>query len=130
MTMGHDMQTPLKKVRGLGAARDGTEHFWHQRLTAALNIPLVLILFGVMAAMFGTGFEGSRAILANPFIGLLLAAAVINIAWHMKLGMQMVIEDYVSGDGMKALALLANNAYCAAIALVTLYALIKLALLG
>ena len=130
MTMQNDMRTPLKKVRGLGAARDGTDHFWHQRLTAALNVPLTLILFGVIAATFGLGFEGTRALLANPFIGLLLAAAVINMAWHMKLGMQMVIEDYVTGEGIKILALLANNAYCVAVALIALYALIKLALLG
>ncbi|MCP1199201.1 succinate dehydrogenase, hydrophobic membrane anchor protein [Notoacmeibacter sp. MSK16QG-6] len=130
MTIQNDMRTPLKKVRGLGAARDGTEHFWHQRLTAALNIPLTFILFGVVAATFGLGFEETRALFANPIIGLLLAAAIINIAWHMKLGMQMVIEDYVHSDGMKALLLLANNAYCAAVALIALYALIKLALLG
>lgn len=130
MAMQNDMRTPLKKVRGLGAARDGTEHFWHQRLTAALNVPLILILFGVIAAMFGLGFEESRALLANPFIGILLAAAFLNIAWHMKLGMQMVIEDYVHSDVAKALLLLANNAYCAAVALIALYALIKLALLG
>ncbi len=130
MTMQNDMRTPLKKVRGLGAARDGTEHFWHQRLTAALNPILTLVIFGVIAAAFGLDGDETRSMLANPFIGLLLAAAVINIAWHMKLGMQMVIEDYVDGDGMKALALLANNAYCAAVALIALYALIKLALLG
>ncbi|RLQ89076.1 succinate dehydrogenase, hydrophobic membrane anchor protein [Notoacmeibacter ruber] len=130
MTIQNDMRTPLKKVRGLGASRAGTEHFWHQRLTAALNVPLILFLFGVIASMFGLGFEESRALLANPFVGLLLAAAIINIAWHMKLGMQMVIEDYIHTDGIKALALLANNAYCVAVVLVALYALIKLALLG
>ena len=63
-----DMRTPLNKVRGLGSAREGTEHFWRQRLTAIANVPLVLFFVGLLVSLNGAGYAEVRATLANPLV--------------------------------------------------------------
>ena len=98
-----DMRTPLGKVRGLGSAKDGTEHFWRQRVTAVANVPLMIFFIGLIIALNGAGYEDVRAALSNPFVALLTMGALLSALYHMKLGMQVVIEDYVHADGWKFL---------------------------
>jgi succinate dehydrogenase / fumarate reductase, membrane anchor subunit len=94
-----DMRTPLGRVRGLGSAREGTIHFWRQRLTAIANVPLVLFMVGLMVALVGAPYEDVRATLANPFVTLVVILFLVSVLYHMKLGMQIVIEDYVQREG-------------------------------
>jgi succinate dehydrogenase / fumarate reductase membrane anchor subunit len=123
-----DMRTPLGKVRGLGSAREGTMHFWRQRLTAVANIPLVLFLVGLLISLNGASYAETRTALANPFVALMLALAMFSMLYHMRLGMQIVIEDYVHGEGTKLALLMLNTFFAFAVGAVAAFALLKLAL--
>ncbi|MBZ0164863.1 MAG: succinate dehydrogenase, hydrophobic membrane anchor protein [Notoacmeibacter sp.] len=122
-----DMRTPLAKVRGLGSAKNGTSHFWHQRLTSVANIPLTIFFVVLIIALSGASYGEVRAALANPFVSLLTIAALLSVSWHMKLGMQVVIEDYVHGEGAKLVLLMLNSFFTGAVALISVFALLKLA---
>ena len=126
----NSMLTPLKKVRGLGSAREGTMHFWRQRLTALANVPLTLFFVGLLIALNGQDFEYTRSVLGNPFVALMLALMVISGLVHMRLGMQVVIEDYVHGEGAKLVCLVLNTFFTVAVGAMALFALIRLALGG
>jgi succinate dehydrogenase / fumarate reductase, membrane anchor subunit len=120
------MRSDLGKVRGLGAAHDGTSHFWMQRVTAIANLPLVIYLVYFITAHVGHPRVDVVASLKNPFCAIALALGVISIFWHMKLGLQMVIEDYVHSPVLKIVALLANSFYAFGLAGLALYAILKM----
>ena len=96
------MVTPLRRVRHLGAAHDGTAHFWRQRLTAAANLPLVIAFVILIATLVGRPYAEVVAVLASPFVALLLVLMVISISIHMRIGMQVIIEDYVHSERAEA----------------------------
>jgi len=120
------MRSELGKVRGLGAARDGTQHFWMQRVTAMANLPLVIYLVYFIVSHVGHSRADVIASIKNPFCAIGLSLAVISMFWHMKLGLQMVIEDYVHHPIVKILALLANTFYAFGLAGLALYAILKM----
>lgn len=120
------MRTPLGQVRGLGAAKSGTEHFWLQRLTAVANLPLTLVFVGVVIALSGSSHAGATAILGNPWIAILLLLFVLAGAVHMKIGMQVIIEDYVHDDLWKLAALMANAFFAIVVGLASAFALLKI----
>ena len=120
------LRTPLSKVRGLGSAKDGTEHFWHQRVTAIANIPLILGFALVLVNAVGKSHAEVAALLGSPFVVILLLLMIVSITWHMRLGMQVIIEDYVSSEGRKIAALLLNNLFCITMAVAGGYAILKL----
>ncbi len=121
-----DYRTPLNKVRGLGSAKDGTEHFWRQRLTALANIPLLLFFIGFVVSMRGASQAELVAAVGHPITAVVLIAVLISGLFHMKLGMQVVIEDYVHGEGTKIICLLLNNLFVSAIGLITVFAILKM----
>jgi succinate dehydrogenase / fumarate reductase membrane anchor subunit len=121
------MATPLKRVRGLGAAHGGTETFWRQRVTAIANIPLVLFLILSIVSHVGSGYDEVRAYLAQPIVALLLLALVISAAIHMRIGLKEIIEDYVHG-GCKVVAILLATFFAAGAGLACVVAILKIGL--
>jgi succinate dehydrogenase / fumarate reductase membrane anchor subunit len=121
------MTTPLKRVRGLGAARSGTETFWRQRMTAVANIPLVIFLIYTVVIHVGAPYAEVRGYLERPLVALALLALVISAAIHMRIGLKEIIEDYVHG-GMKVVAILLATFFAAGVGLASAVALIKIAL--
>jgi len=121
------MATPLKRVRGLGAARSGTETFWRQRVTAVANIPLVIFLILTIVTHIGADYSAVRAYIAQPIVAILLLALVINAAIHMRIGLKEIIEDYVHGGGKIVASLLATF-FAAGVGLASVYAIIRIGL--
>lgn len=124
------MRTALGKVRGLGSARDGTGHFWHQRLTSLANIPLTIFLVYVVIANLGASYAETIAVLSNPLVATALLALIISGCYHMALGMQVIIEDYVHSEIVKILTIAANNFFAVAVGLAAAIAVLKLTIGG
>jgi succinate dehydrogenase / fumarate reductase, membrane anchor subunit len=120
------MKTPLKKVRGLGSAKSGTEHFWHQRVTALANIPLLLFLVWFVISHLGASRADMIASIKNPLVAVALLLTLLSVMWHMRLGLQVVIEDYVSSEGRKMALLLLNTFFTLALGLSGAYAILKM----
>jgi succinate dehydrogenase / fumarate reductase, membrane anchor subunit len=120
------MRTPYKDVEGLGSAKSGTEHFWQQRVTAIANLPLIIFLVWFVISHLDAMRSDVVASVHNPFIGILLALSFISILWHMRLGMQVVIEDYVHGHGAKLALVLLNSFFTAALGVAALSAILKM----
>ena len=124
----HKMRTPLARVRGLGSAKEGADHFWKQRVTAFSNIFLVLFLAGLMVSLAGADYAVVRKTLSKPLISLLLLLLVLSGVHHMRLGMQTIIEDYVHSEGRKVLCLMLNSFFAITVALACFWAVLKLSL--
>jgi succinate dehydrogenase / fumarate reductase membrane anchor subunit len=122
------MRTPLARVKGLGAAGHGVEHWWIHRVTAVSNVPLIISFVIIVAALAGSSYEQAIAIISHPLVAIILILAVISVTNHMRLGMQIVIEDYVHEKGYKIVAVIANNFYAVIIAVACLYAILKVSL--
>ncbi len=127
---GSTMRTMRRRVAGLGSARTGTGHFWLQRLTALANVPLVLaFLFIVIYAAGGTR-EEVVAFLGQPIVAIVVLLALLSITVHMRIGMQVIIEDYVQGEGAKVLALMANTFFAIAVGCSATFAILKISFGG
>ena len=122
------MRTPLARVKGLGASGHGVEHWWLHRMTAVSNIPLIISFVIVVAALAGSSYQDAIAIISHPLVAIILILAVISVTNHMRLGMQIVIEDYVHAKELKIAAIVANNFYTVIIAVACLYAILKVSL--
>jgi succinate dehydrogenase / fumarate reductase, membrane anchor subunit len=120
------MRTPLKSARHLGSAKEGSDHFWKQRVTGVANVFLGLFLVWLIASLIGAEHATVKLKLANPLVALGLIALIVSGTLHMRLGMQTIIEDYVHGEGPKILLLMANTFFAAFIALAGLFAILKL----
>ncbi|WP_342640365.1 succinate dehydrogenase, hydrophobic membrane anchor protein [Rhodoligotrophos ferricapiens] len=122
------IRTPLARARGLGAAHGGTEHWIWQRVTAVSNIPLVLFGAVTIIANIGATRAEMMAWVGHPLAAIALIALMLSITYHMRLGMQVVIEDYVHSEGLKVIALLANTFFALAVALVSIFAIVSIAI--
>ena len=120
------MRTPLGRVRNLGAAHSGTSDFWRQRITAVAMTLLIVPVVVVVIMLLGRNQVGAAQILGSLPIALIMLLFVIASCWHMKIGMQVVIEDYVHSEPLKLVAIMANNFFAVTVALASIYALIKL----
>jgi succinate dehydrogenase / fumarate reductase membrane anchor subunit len=99
--MNSDLRTPLARARGLGSAREGVHHWWAQRLTAIALIPLVVWFAISLVMMSGADYGAVRAWIGSPMVMVLLILTIAVGLHHGQLGLQVVIEDYVHGDGSK-----------------------------
>jgi succinate dehydrogenase / fumarate reductase membrane anchor subunit len=120
------IRTPRARVRGLGSARSGTEHFWHQRLTALANVPLTIGFIVLIVALLGRSHATVVQTLAQPFVAIGMLLFIGSVTYHMKIGMQVVIEDYVHDEKWKFAALIANIFFAILVAVLSAYALLKM----
>lgn len=120
------MKTPLGRVRGLGSARSGTQHFWHQRLTSVAGIPLTIAFIVIVIALLGRNHAAAVQILGSPLVAIVMLLFIINTVYHMCIGMQEIIIDYVHNDLTKFTVLMGNTFFGVAVALASIYAILKL----
>jgi succinate dehydrogenase membrane anchor subunit len=122
------IRTPMARVRGLGAAHSGTEHFWRQRVTAVSNLVLVPALLAVLVATYGRDYVSTLAVVGHPAVAIVLILLAISVGLHMRLGMMVIIEDYVHGEGAKLAAVLINTFFSFAVAAVAIFAILRISL--
>jgi succinate dehydrogenase / fumarate reductase, membrane anchor subunit len=120
------MRTPLSRVRNLGSSHSGTQDFWRQRLTAVAMTLLIVPVLVVIFMLIGRNQAGAAQILGSLPIAVILLLFIVSSAWHMKIGMQVVIEDYVHNEKLKLASIMANNFFSFAVALASVYAILKL----
>ena len=123
-----DLQTPIKRARGLGSAQSGTHHFIVQRVTALALIPLVVWIVYFVLAVLHADYAQARAMVHAPLNAVLLVAFVIAAFWHAKLGLQVVVEDYVHTRWLEITSQLAITFLCALGALACILAIVRIAL--
>lgn len=127
---GSSMRTPRRRVAGLGSARSGTGHFWLQRLTAIGNLLLILIALPIVIAAAGQEQAQVVAVIGHPLVAIVLLLLLFSICFHMRIGMQVVIEDYVHTEGLKVLALIANTFFTIAVGSAGAFAVLKISFGG
>ena len=126
VTTVKSMRTPLGRVRSLGSSHSGTSDFWRQRLTAVAMILLMIPVIIVVMMLLGRNQAGTAQILGSPFVALVMLLFIVASVWHMKIGMQVILEDYVQDEKLKLISIMANNFFSAAVALASIYAILKL----
>jgi succinate dehydrogenase / fumarate reductase, membrane anchor subunit len=120
------LRTPLKSVRHLGSAKEGANHFIVQRLTGVANVVLGLFLVWLVASLAGADYATVRAQLRSPFVALGLLLLMVSGVMHMRLGMQVIIEDYVHSEGPKLVVLALNTFFAILIGTASVFAILKL----
>jgi succinate dehydrogenase / fumarate reductase membrane anchor subunit len=127
-TNNNRLRNPLKTARGLGSAKDGTHHFVVQRVTAIALVFLTIYVIGLILSLIGGDYASVRATVGHPCNAVLLSAFLIASFWHAKLGMQVIIEDYVHTPGLAMASQLAVVFVCGLAALASVLAVIRIAL--
>ncbi|MCV9936465.1 succinate dehydrogenase, hydrophobic membrane anchor protein [Boseaceae bacterium BT-24-1] len=130
MLSNSSMRTPLGRVRGLGSAKSGTGHFWLQRVTAVANVALTLAFLCIVISLIGKPHAAAVARLSNPIVAILMLLFTVSGAVHMRLGMQVIIEDYVQHEVLKILAVMANTFFAIAVGAACAFALLKISFGG
>ena len=125
-TPKRSMRTPLGRVRNLGAAHSGTSDFWRQRLTGVAMMLLMIPMIVIIMMLLGRNQAGAAQILGSLPIAVLLLLFIVASVWHMKIGMQVVIEDYIHNEKLKLVSVMLNNFFSIAVALASTYAILKL----
>jgi succinate dehydrogenase / fumarate reductase membrane anchor subunit len=121
------IRTPLAEVRGLGSAKKGTGEFVVQRLTSVALVPLMIAFIWIIVMLNGEPYETVVATLSSPLVAIILIAGILATVVHMRIGMQVIIEDYIYGEMSKAALLTLNWLFSWGVGLVALFAVLKLA---
>ena len=121
-----NMRTPMGRVRGLGSAKTGTEEFWLQRMTAIAGVPLTIAGLFLVISLTGRSYTAVKQILGSPLVAVLLMLFILANVIHMKIGIQVVIEDYVYGKNQKFTLLILNTFFAWAIGLACVFAILKI----
>ena len=122
------MATPLKRVRGLGAAGHGTETFWRQRVTAVANIPLVIFLVLSIVSHAGASYAEVKAYMAQPLVAVVMLALILSAAIHLRIGLREIIEDYIHTKGLKVVSLMLATFFAAIVGIASSLAILKITL--
>ena len=120
------MSTPLARVRGLGTAHSGTDHFWRQRLTAIANVPLVIGFIIIVIALLGRNHAYVVQYLGSPLVAVIMLLFIVSVTTHMRIGMQVIIEDYVHEENVKLALVVANTFFTFAVGLASAFAILTL----
>lgn len=121
------LRSPLARARGLGAAHNGTHHWWVQRLTSIALLPLLLWFAVSFASLAAADHATAAAWLRAPINAILMLGLIMALFHHMQLGLQVVIEDYIHGHGRKFMALIAIKFGTALLAIAAAFAVLKVA---
>ncbi len=120
------LRTPAARVRHLGSARSGTQHAWRMRVTSFALLPLSIAFIWIVLSLVGKDYATAREALGQPFAAIVMLLFVPTGVYHMMLGMQTIIEDYVHGEHTKTWALMGNMFFCAVVGLASIYAVLRL----
>jgi succinate dehydrogenase / fumarate reductase membrane anchor subunit len=120
------MRTPLGRVRGLGSAGTGTDHFWAQRVTSVAGIPLTMGFIVIVATLVGRNHAATVQILGSPIVALTMILFIAAAVYHMWIGMQVIIEDYVNDPLRKAIISMLNTFFSCVVALASIFAVLKM----
>lgn len=123
-----NLRSPLGHARGLGSAKDGTHHFWVQRVSAVALVPLALWFVFSIAQLPVADYEHVKWWIGYPAIAVTLVLFIASALYHSMLGVQVVIEDYVGNEGLKITALLASKFFHFIVAAASIFAVLKIAL--
>jgi len=126
MSTPRHIRTPLARVRGFGAARSGTGVFWHQRVSAIANVPLTITAIVIIIMLLGRNQAAVAQILGSPLVAIIMLLFVASITIHMRIGMQVIIEDYVHHDPLKFALLVGNSFFAIIVGLASVYGILKL----
>ena len=120
------LRTSLRRVRGYGSAKSGTEHFFTQRMTALANVPLALAFMWIIASLSGADHARMVAYVSHPLVAIILLLFILSATIHMRIGMQVIIEDYVHAEGPKVICVIASTFFTICIALAGVYAVMRI----
>ena len=120
------MRTPLGRVRGLGAGHSGTGMFWHQRITSVAGIPLTVAVFVIVIGLLGRSHATVVQVLGSPLVAIIMLLFIINMTYHMWIGLQEIIVDYVHSEALKMISLMGNIFFAFAVCFACTYAILKL----
>lgn len=121
------VRTPIGRARGLGSAKEGTHHWWMQRVTAIALVPLALWFVASVASMAGADYVAMRAWVGQPITATLLISLIVATFYHAALGMQVVYEDYVHPHWVKVVFDIATKLVFFAFAVACIFSILKLA---
>jgi succinate dehydrogenase / fumarate reductase membrane anchor subunit len=128
MSAREDLRTPLARATGLGSAKSGTEHFWHQRMSAVALVPLSIWFVLSALSLVGDNLAEVLVFLGEPMNAILMFLFLFAALYHMTLGVQVVIEDYIHEERVKLLSLMLNRFFALGIGFAAGFALLKIAL--
>ncbi len=122
-----NLQTPLNRVEGLGSAKAGTAEFWHQRVTAVALVPLAIWFVWSVLGLVGAEQEDVIAFLGEPVNAVLMLLLLIAALYHMSIGMQIIIEDYIHQPALKITLIILNRFFAWGVGAASAFALLKIA---
>ena len=122
------MSTPLARARGLGSAKSGLHHWWHQRVSAVAMVGLVSWMVVLLFSLVDADYQTALNMLAHPVNATVVVLFVAVGLWHASLGLQVVLEDYVANEGLRLIAILAVKMAASVTAILAILSVLKVAL--